>query len=60
LELGGSGIFRPEVMAPTKIKEPVLAWGLGLERLAMLTFGLKDMRELYTNDLEKLQRLTLI
>ncbi|HIH96923.1 MAG TPA: phenylalanine--tRNA ligase subunit alpha [Thermoplasmata archaeon] len=60
LELGGSGIFRPEVMAPTKIKEPVLAWGLGLERLAMLTFGLKDMRELYTNDLEKLQKLTLI
>jgi phenylalanyl-tRNA synthetase alpha chain len=60
LELGGSGIFRPEVMAPTKIREPVLAWGLGLERPAMLTFGLKDIRELYMSDLGKLQKLVLI
>jgi phenylalanyl-tRNA synthetase alpha chain len=60
LELGGSGIFRPEVMAPTKIREPVLAWGLGLERLAMLIFGLEDIRELYMSDLGKLQKLALI
>jgi len=52
MELGGSGIFRPEVTEPVGVKSPVLAWGLGLERLAMLKFGLKDMRELYISDLD--------
>ena len=55
MELGGSGIFRPEVTEPIGIKEPVLAWGLGLERLAMMRFGLKDIRELYISDLDWLQ-----
>jgi len=36
VEMGGSGIFRQEVTAPFGIEHPVLAWGLGLERLAML------------------------
>jgi phenylalanyl-tRNA synthetase alpha chain len=51
MELGGSGIFRPEVTAPFGIKHPVLAWGLGLERLAMLRLDLKDIRQLYISDL---------
>ncbi len=55
LELGGSGIFRPEVTAPFGIDTPVLAWGLGLERLAMLRLGLKDIRMLYQSDLEWLK-----
>ena len=55
LELGGSGIFRPEVTAPFGIDTPVLAWGLGLERLAMLRLGLKDIRILYQSDLEWLK-----
>ena len=55
LELGGSGIFRPEVTAPFDIEHPVLAWGLGLERLAMLKLGLKDIRDLYIPDIEWLQ-----
>jgi len=51
MELGGSGIFRPEVVEPlTGIDAPVLAWGLGLERLAMLTYDIKDIRQLYTNE----------
>jgi phenylalanyl-tRNA synthetase alpha chain len=60
MELGGSGIFRPEVTRPIGVKNPVLAWGLGLERLAMLKFGLKDIRELYISDLEWLRRKPLI
>ena len=56
LELGGSGIFRPEVTAPFGIEHPVLAWGLGLERLAMLRLGLSDIRQLYLPDLEWLRR----
>ncbi|MEM2294235.1 MAG: phenylalanine--tRNA ligase subunit alpha [Nitrososphaerota archaeon] len=50
-ELGGMGIFRPEVTRPFGVKYPVLAWGLGLERLAMAVFNLNDIRELYRNDL---------
>ena len=55
LELGGAGIFRPEVTAPFDIAHPVLAWGLGLERLAMLRLGLTDIRMLYQSDLEWLR-----
>ncbi len=55
LELGGSGIFRPEVTAPFDVKYPVLAWGLGLERLVMLKLGLKDIRDLYISDIDWLR-----
>lgn len=51
VELFGMGIFRPEVMEPLGVKNPVLAWGGGLERIAMLRFGLDDVRELYGNRL---------
>jgi len=51
VELCGMGIFRPEVTIPLGVKNPVLAWGGGLERLAMLRLGLDDARTLYENDL---------
>jgi phenylalanyl-tRNA synthetase alpha chain len=60
MELGGSGIFRPEVTEPIGIKNPVLAWGLGLERLAMLKFGLTDIRDLHISDLNWLRNQSLI
>jgi phenylalanyl-tRNA synthetase alpha chain len=49
VELFGMGIFRPEVTIPLGIKNPVLAWGGGIERIAMIKFGLDDVRELYNN-----------
>jgi len=36
MELINSGMFRPESLAPYGITKPIIAWGLGLERLAML------------------------
>ena len=60
MELGGSGIFRPEVTEPVGIKSPVLAWGLGLERLAMLKFEVTDIRSLYISDLEWLRKKSLL
>jgi len=60
MELGGSGIFRPEVTEPVGVENPVLAWGLGLERLAMLKFGVTDIRSLYISDLEWLRKKSLI
>jgi phenylalanyl-tRNA synthetase alpha chain len=56
LEMGGSGIFRPEVTLPLGVKKPVIAWGCGLERLLMLRLGIQDIRELYNNDLDWLRR----
>jgi phenylalanyl-tRNA synthetase alpha chain len=47
IEMGGSGLFRPEVTLPFGITDRVLAWGLGLERLAMLVHGLDSIGELY-------------
>jgi len=55
MELGGSGIFRPEVTLPSGVKDPVLAWGLGLERLAMLVLDIKDIRDLYISDVDWLR-----
>jgi len=55
MELGGAGIFRPEVTRPVGAEHPVLAWGLGLERLAMLEHGLKDIRDLYMSDIDWLR-----
>ncbi len=56
MELGGAGIFRHEVTAPLGIRHPVLAWGLGVGRLAMLHLGLKDLRDLYRPDMDWLWR----
>jgi phenylalanyl-tRNA synthetase alpha chain len=55
LEMGGSGIFRPEVTLPLGVTKPVLAWGCGLERLLMLRLGIQDIRELYNNNLDWLR-----
>ena len=60
IELGGAGIFRPEVTIPFGIEEPVLAWGLGLERMAMIILGLKDIRMLYFSDISWLRKLPLL
>lgn len=51
-ELGGSGIFRPEVTKSLGIDVPVLAWGLGIDRMALMHLGLDDIRELFTPDIE--------
>ncbi|MCP4751624.1 MAG: phenylalanine--tRNA ligase subunit alpha [Proteobacteria bacterium] len=59
IELGGSGVFRPEVTRPLGCDVPVLAWGLGLERLAMQRYGISDIRELFWSDLDKIKEVSL-
>ncbi len=54
-ELGGSGIFRPEVTKALGIDVPVLAWGLGIDRMALMHLGLNDLRELFTPDIENVR-----
>ncbi|MDP3918593.1 MAG: phenylalanine--tRNA ligase subunit alpha [Nanoarchaeota archaeon] len=60
VELGGAGIFRPEVTAPMGIDVPVMAWGLGIDRLAMFKLGIKDIRYLFSQDLKWLREPRMI
>lgn len=54
--LGGAGMFRPEVVKPLLgFEAKVLAWGLGIGRIAMGAAELDDIRELYRNDIETLE-----
>jgi phenylalanyl-tRNA synthetase alpha chain len=55
VELFGMGMFRPEVTQSVGILNNVLAWGGGLERIAMIRYGLNDVRELYDNKLSWLR-----
>ena len=55
IELGGSGIFRPELTKPLGINVPVIAWGIGIDRMAMFKLGLNDIRQLFSYDLEFLR-----
>ncbi|MDR0911319.1 MAG: phenylalanine--tRNA ligase subunit alpha [Methanobrevibacter sp.] len=57
IELGGSGMFRPEVLEPLGVDVPVLAFGLGIERLAMIRYDISDIRMLYKSDIKWLREL---
>jgi phenylalanyl-tRNA synthetase alpha chain len=50
-ELGGSGIFRPEVTASLGVEVPVAAWGIGIDRMALMALGINDLRELFSYDI---------
>ncbi len=60
MELGGAGMFRPEVLRPWGIKYNVAAWGLGLERLLMTVLSLDDIRDIYRNDLSFLKERKIL
>ena len=60
VEGGGAGLFRPEVCQPLGIDVPVIAWGLGLDRMAMLAMGLEDIRDLITPDLSRLRGMRIL
>ena len=55
MEVGGSGIFRPEVVRPFDVDFQVLAWGIGIARLAMMSLGYDDIRDLYSDNLDLLR-----
>ncbi len=47
VEIGNSGIFRPEMLEPLGVDCDVMAWGLALERLLMLMYGFEDIRDIH-------------
>jgi phenylalanyl-tRNA synthetase alpha chain len=56
IEFGGSGIFRPEVTKPLGVDVPVIAWGLGVDRLFMMHSGIEDIRMIFCPDLDWLRK----
>lgn len=55
VEVMGAGLFRPEVLKPLKVEHPVLAWGIGIDRIAMAKLGVDDIRDLFSKRLEYLR-----
>ncbi|OGW99136.1 MAG: hypothetical protein A3K11_13775 [Nitrospirae bacterium RIFCSPLOWO2_12_FULL_63_8] len=55
MELGGAGLFRPEGTLPLGVDVPVIAWGLGLDRMAMVALGIHDIRDLFSSDLDMIR-----
>ncbi len=60
MEVAGAGIFRPELTLPLGIKEPVIAWGIGVDRLAMIKLGIEDIRQLFSKDLQWLRNAPMV
>lgn len=53
-EIGNSGMFRPEMLAPMGLPENVrvIAWGLSLERPTMIKYKIQNIRDLFGHKVE--------
>ena len=51
IEFAGAGMFRPEMLENLGIEGEAIAWGMGIDRLAMFKLGIKDIRYLFSEDL---------
>ncbi|AJC72116.1 phenylalanyl-tRNA synthetase [Thermococcus guaymasensis DSM 11113] len=60
VEFGGAGIFREEMTRALGIDAPVIAWGIGIDRLAMFKLGIDDIRYLFSYDLRWLREAKLV
>ncbi len=59
LEIGGCGMVHPEVFRHVGIDPEVytgFAFGMGVERMAMLRYGVNDLRLFFENDLRFLEQ----
>ncbi len=59
LEVMGCGMIHPEVFKSVEINSEMytgFAFGMGVERLAMLRYGINDLRMFFDNDLKFLQQ----
>ncbi len=54
LEMGGAGLVHPNVLKSVGVDPSEwsgFAWGIGIDRLALLKYGIDDVRHLYNGDL---------
>ena len=56
VELGGAGMFRPEILENLGIRGQAIAWGIGVDRLAMFKLGIRDIRYLFSDNLDWLRK----
>lgn len=59
LEMGGAGMVDPAVLSMVGIDPEIysgFAFGLGIERIAMLKYNIGDMRILFENDVRMLRQ----
>ena len=59
IEILGAGMVHPNVLRMSGIDPKIyqgFAFGIGVERIAMLRYGIDDIRHLYTNDLRFLKQ----
>jgi phenylalanyl-tRNA synthetase alpha chain len=58
LEIGGSGMVHPNVLRAVDLdpeKYQGFAFGMGLDRMAMLKYGIPDLRDMFASDLRWLK-----
>ncbi len=61
IEVLPAGLFRPELLRPLGIENyQVLAWGIGISRLAMAKLNITDIRMLFSDDLEWLRKTPMV
>lgn len=61
LEIGGCGMVHPNVLESSKIDSKNytgFAFGMGIERITMLKYGVKDLRMYFENDVRFLQQFS--
>ena len=59
IELGGCGMVHPNVLANCGVDSEEwtgFAFGFGIDRLALMRYGIKDLRDMYTNDVRFLKQ----
>ena len=53
MEVGGCGMVHPNVLRGVGLDPDVyqgFAWGMGLDRIAMLKYGMPDLRDFFNAD----------
>ena len=59
LELMGAGMVHPKVLQNVNLDPEIysgFAFGLGIERAAMIKFGINNIRDFYSNDFQFLRQ----
>lgn len=62
IEIGGSGLVNPRVFEAVKLDSKTwqgFAFGFGIERMAIIKYGIDDIRLFYENDLRFLRQFNL-
>jgi phenylalanyl-tRNA synthetase alpha chain len=62
IEIGGSGLVNPRVFEAVKLDPKVwqgFAFGFGIERMAIIKYGIDDIRLFFENDLRFLRQFTV-